>query len=157
MLFRSPLLDEAGLRAGLGWFVEEFRERSGIAISLEVNPVVHRLRAELETAIYRLVVESLSNIHRHSQSKTAGIRISKKDRRVVVVVQDSGRGMSPGKLRAIAAGRGGVGCRIMAERVRALGGALEIHSDGTGTVVTASLPLELPGAPGASESRDALT
>lgn len=156
-LLHPPLLDEAGLRAGLSWFVEEFGKRSGIAISLEINPEIQRLRAELEIAIYRLVLESLSNIHRHSQSKTADVRISRKDCRVVVRVQDSGRGISPEKLRAIAAGRGGVGSRIMAERIRVLGGALEIHSDGAGTMVTASLPLEQPDAAAASESRDALT
>lgn len=151
-----PLLDESGLQAGLGWFVQEFGKRSTIAISLQIDPAIPRLRSGMETAIYHLVQECLNNVHRHSGSKTAGVRILRKDRQVVVVVEDAGRGMSPEKPRPTAAGHGGLGFRSVAERIRVLGGALEIHSDGAGTVVTASLPLESPDATGASESRDAL-
>ncbi len=151
-MLQFPLLDEAGLQAGLDWFVQEFGKRTKVAISLEVDPTIQRFRPELETAIYRMVQECLNNIHSHSGSKTAGIRISREDRRVVVVVEDSGRGMAPEQLRATAAGGGGVGFRSMAERIRALDGAVEIRSDGNGTAVTASLPLEPPDAAGACEA-----
>ena len=141
-LLHPPLLDEAGLRSALSWFVQEFSQRSKIDVSLEISQSFTRLDAELETAIFRIVQECLTNIHRHSGSKSAAIRIAQESQRILVSVQDAGKGIPSHKLDLHANGRGGVGFRGMAERLRYLGGHLEIHSDPNGTVVTAALPFE---------------
>ena len=139
-LLHPPLLDEAGIRSALGWFVEEFSQRSGIEVSLDIAESFDRLGPERETAIFRVVQECLSNIHRHSGSKTAAIDVWRENERVVVTVRDSGVGIPAEKLELNALGRSGVGFRGMAERLRYLGGSLEIQSDGKGTRVIAQLP-----------------
>jgi PAS domain S-box-containing protein len=141
-LLHPPLLDELGLRSALSWYVEGFAERSKIKVDLEIAADFGRLSTDLETAIFRIVQECLTNIHRHSGSKTAVIRIVQDNDQVTIVAEDSGRGMPPEKLRLNSDGQGGVGFRGMAERIRYLGGKLKLHSDGKGSVVTATIPLE---------------
>lgn len=141
-LLHPPLLDEIGLGSALHWYIEGFSERSKIKVDLEVPSDLGRLSTDLETAIFRIVQECLTNIHRHSGSKTASIRVIPGDRRVLVIAQDSGRGMSAEKLHPNSDGSSGVGFRGIAERIRHLGGHLNIHSNGGGTIVTATLPLE---------------
>jgi len=150
-LLHPPLLDELGLRSALGWYVDEFSERSKIKVELEVPSDFSRLSTVLETAIFRIVQECLTNIHRHSGSKTAAIRILQENRQILVVARDSGKGIPPDKLRATSDGRSGVGFRGMTERIRHLGGDLKIHSDSNGTVVTATLPLEQADAVSGNE------
>ncbi len=139
-LLHPPLLDELGLRSALGWYVDGFSERSKVKVELEVSPGCGRLSTVLETAIFRIVQECLTNIHRHSGSKTAAIRIIRESGQILVVAQDSGTGIPPGKMSLLSHGRSGVGFRGMAERIRILGGDLKIQSDSKGTVVTATLP-----------------
>ncbi len=141
-LLHPPLLDEAGLGMALHWFVEGFSERSKIPVTLEVAPNLGRLSRELETTIFRIVQESLTNIHRHSQSPTARIRISRNDKNVCLEVEDHGKGM-PLPLPGIdpKAPRLGVGIQGMQERARQLGGQLEIRSGTGGTLITALLPI----------------
>ena len=141
-LLHPPLLDELGLGSALGWYVDGFSERSKIPVELTVPSELGRLSTEVETAIFRIVQECLTNIHRHSGSKTAAIRIVEDAGKILVVVQDSGTGFPAEKLRLTSEGRSGVGFRGMAERIRHLGGDLKIQSDHKGTLVTAVLPLQ---------------
>jgi len=136
-LLHPPLLDVVGLASTLDWYVEGFSERSRIKVALELPPDFGRLPSEMEIAIFRIIQECLTNIHRHSGSATAVIRLKQEDGRLVVQVQDSGKGIPFEKLELIESGRGSVGFRGMRERLRHLGGSLEINSDATGTVVSA--------------------
>src|SRR5271155_3178045 len=148
-LLHPPLLDVAGLASALRWYVDGFSERSKIRVDLEVPAEFRRLSEEMELTIFRLVQECLTNIHRHSGSSTASIAISREDHRIVIEVQDEGKGISPEKQLALkTSGRTGVGFRGMRERLRQLGGSLDIQSDRTGTAVIATLPVRDSGAVG---------
>jgi signal transduction histidine kinase len=151
-LLHPPLLDEAGLASALRWYVEGFAQRSKIKVDLEVPVDFERLARESETAIFRTVQECLTNIHRHSESPTARIRIFASDDHVFVEVEDRGKGIPPEKqLEMASTGTPGVGIRGMRERFRQLGGSLEIHSNGKGTVIAARLPVAVaPASPAAA-------
>jgi len=157
-LLHPPLLDEAGLASALRWYLRGFTERSGIKVELELPEDFERLPRDVETAIFRLVQESLTNIHRHSESPTATIGIVHADGEVRVEVRDQGKGIAPDKkLELLSAGTPGVGIRGMRERLRQLGGTMEINSDGdgSGTQVVVRLPVAHIGsnlAVGASAS-----
>jgi signal transduction histidine kinase len=141
-LLHPPLLDEAGLASALQWYVEGFAQRSKIQVDLELPEDFDRLPQEAETTIFRIVQESLTNIHRHSESKFAKVRITRKGSDVRVEVEDRGKGMTPEKQVELASvGIPGVGIRGMRERLRQLGGNLEIRSNGEGTTVVAHLPV----------------
>jgi signal transduction histidine kinase len=148
-LLHPPLLDESGLSSALTWYIKGFSERSKIAVDLEIPEDFGRLSRDLETAIFRVVQECLTNIHRHAQSPVAGIRISQAIGQVCVAVQDKGRGIPPDQRSAMLSsptGTPGVGIRGMRERLRQLGGGLEIHSNGSGkgTLIVARLPIVAP-------------
>jgi len=138
-LLYPPMLDEGGLSYALRWYVEGLVERSGLEIDLKIPDSFERLSREMELVIFRVVQECLTNIHRHSGSKTASIRIERQHENVQVTVQDSGKGMSAEKLAEIQSQGKGVGLRGMRERVRNLQGELTIESSG-GTKVSAILP-----------------
>ena len=143
-LLHPPLLDEAGLASALRWYSDGFAQRSKIQVDLDLPAQFGRLSGELETTIFRVVQECLTNIHRHSGSSVAKIRLSQSGDEVIVRVADEGRGLSPKKQDAIAeAATPGVGVRGMRERVRQLGGTLEINSngEGRGTAVIVRLPV----------------
>jgi signal transduction histidine kinase len=141
-LLHPPLLDVAGLASAVRWYVDGFSERSKIKIEIEIPEQLRRLSDEREIAIFRMVQECLTNIHRHSGATAAAIRIYDQDHRILVEVQDNGRGISLEKqLELGSPGRSGVGFRGMRERFRQLGGQLAIQSEGKGTTVTATLPL----------------
>ena len=142
-LLHPPLLDDLGLSAAIRDYVQGFAERSKINVDLEIPAEFGRLPREFETAIFRVVQESLTNIHRHSESPVAKICISHSEKTVSVEIQDEGKGMSPEKRSELKlTGKAGVGIRGMRERLRQLGGTLEIEParDGPGTVVIARLP-----------------
>jgi len=141
-LLHPPLLDELGLRSALSWYVGGFSERSKIKVELEIAADFGRLSTELETAIFRIVQECLTNIHRHSGSKTAVIRIVQENEQVTIVAEDEGKGIPAEKLRLNSAGPSGVGFRGMEERIRYLGGNLKLDSDEKGSTVTATIPLQ---------------
>jgi two-component system, NarL family, sensor kinase len=142
-LLHPPLLDVAGLASALRWYVDGFSERSKIQVDLQIPEGLGRLSDEMEIAIFRMVQECLTNIHRHSGSDRATIHLMRENRQVVVEVRDAGKGISPEKNLAMrTAGRAGVGFRGMRERLRQLGGTLRIDSNPTGTAVIASLPVE---------------
>ncbi len=141
-LLHPPLLDEVGLASALRSYLDGFTERSKIKVDLELPEDLGRLPQDLETAIFRIVQECLTNIHRHSQSPLARIRISRSDSEVSLEVEDRGKGITPQKREAMdSGGTAGVGIRGMRERLRQLGGSLEINSNDTGTVVVARLPV----------------
>ncbi len=141
-LLHPPLLDEVGLASALRLYLEGFTERSKIDINLEIADDFGRLPSDLETAIFRIVQECLTNVHRHSGSPVVKIRITQPDSQVLVEVADRGKGIPPEKLKAMEMGaKMGVGTRGMGERVRQLGGTLNITSGTQGTVVVAKLPV----------------
>ena len=141
-LLHPPLLDESGLPSAVRWFVDGFAKRSKISVDLEIAPDLGRLPRELETTIFRMVQECLTNIHRHSGSPTANIRIALNSNHVSVAVRDRGKGMSADNYRnSFGPITPGVGIQGMRERVRQLGGHLQIHSGTSGTTVRATLPV----------------
>jgi signal transduction histidine kinase len=140
-LLHPPLLDEAGLGSALRWYVDGFSERSKISVDLSIPSDFGRLPNDMEIAIFRIVQECLTNIHRHSGSSTATISIGAEDSRILVRVQDRGKGIPlERQLELNSTDRTGVGFRGMRERVRQLGGSLEIQSEGNGTVIIVTLP-----------------
>lgn len=139
-LLHPPLLDESGLSSALNWYLQGLKERSGLDVSLRMPENFGRLPADAELVIFRIVQESLTNVHRHSGSNKASIRISREADRITVEVQDSGRGMSPERLAMIQSQSTGVGLGGMRERLRNLNGELFIESDDTGTRIRAVLP-----------------
>jgi len=148
-LLHPPLLDEAGLASALRWYVEGFAQRSKIEVDLDFSTDFGRLPRESETAIFRTVQECLTNIHRHSESRTATIRIAASDIHVRVEVEDRGKGIPPEKqFEMTSTGTPGVGIRGMRERLRQLGGSLDIHSNEKGTLIVAQLPLTTTSSSG---------
>jgi signal transduction histidine kinase len=141
-LLHPPLLDEAGLSSAIRWYIDGFAERSQIRVEFDCPDDFPRLAREGETAMFRVVQESLTNIHKHSGSREAKITCRRLDRGVLLEVQDQGSGIAPDKLPLLSSnGVPGVGIRGMKERLRQLGGDLEINSSGQGTTVVARLPL----------------
>lgn len=137
-LLHPPELDELGLESALASYVDGFVRRSGIQVDLDVAPDLGRLPQEVETALFRIVQEALSNIHRHSASRTARIRLVRGPSGVTLEVSDAGCGMLRGASP-------GVGIASMRERVRQLGGWLDIGSAYGGTTVRAVIPLSRAG------------
>jgi PAS domain S-box-containing protein len=143
-LLHPPLLDELGLVSALKEYAEGFSERSGIELELDIQAGFGRLPQEAETALFRIVQESLANIQRHSGSKTAEIHLRVDSARVDLEVMDRGRGMD---MKATERGNGsgarlGVGILGMRERMKQLGGKLEIESSSSGTTVRVSIPVK---------------
>jgi two-component system, NarL family, sensor kinase len=136
-LLHPPLLDEAGLESALRWYVEGFSQRSNIAVDVRASENLGRLPSDVEIALFRVVQESLTNVHRHSGSRAANVHIARDAERVVLEIRDEGKTVQTGK-KMFAPGVGILGMR---ERVRQLGGRLEIHSDEAGTVIRALVPL----------------
>jgi len=140
-LLHPPLLDEAGLPSALRWYVDGFSQRSKIQVSLDIPEDFGRLPEDLEIAIFRTVQESLTNIHRHSGSPTARVGVDRADGVIHLTVEDRGSGVPVEKRDLVAAaGVPGVGISGMRERLRQLGGTLEIKSNEGGTTVEACLP-----------------
>jgi signal transduction histidine kinase len=139
-LLYPPLLDEVGLESALKEYVSGFAERSGVQVSLDVPAAIERLDRDYELSLFRIVQESLTNIHRHSGSKTASIRIVRDDAALMLEVRDQGRGMPPERLSEIQSRGSGVGIRGMRERTLQLSGTMSIESDGSGTRIHVVIP-----------------
>jgi signal transduction histidine kinase len=133
-LLHPPELDELGLQSALTRYIDGFAQRSGILVDVEVSPDLGRLPQQMETTIFRMVQECLTNIHRHSGSKTARLRLRRGPAEILLEVEDSGNG-----IRGDAAP--GVGISSMRERAQQLDGNLEVRSDSNGTTVQAIFPL----------------
>jgi PAS domain S-box-containing protein len=143
-LFYPPMLEELGLKSAVESYLEGFRQRSGIKIDFEADPDFGRLSNETELVLFRVLQESLTNVHRHSESPTAQVRLRIYDQAAVLEVSDQGKGAPAALLqfRNDAIGALGVGLRGMNERVRQLGGKLELISSNAGTTVRATVPLQ---------------
>jgi PAS domain S-box-containing protein len=145
-LLFPPMLEEMGLKSAISWYLDGFTKRSGIQTTFDISADFGRLPRDVETAIFRILQESLTNVHRHSGSGTAHVLLTAKDGTIRLEIRDKGKGMpiqssqesGNGELRAL-----GVGLRGMSERMRQLGGKLELISTPQGTTVVASVPVEI--------------
>jgi signal transduction histidine kinase len=141
-LLHPPLLDEIGLAAALNWYVQGVTERSQIEIDLSISEGLGRLPSDVELILFRLVQETLTNVHRHSGSKSAAIRVTREGDSVSLEVRDQGKGISPERLLEIQAQASGVGIQGMRERVRQYHGEMTIESNGEGTRIFVVLPVQ---------------
>ena len=140
-LLHPPLLDENGLPEAIRWYLQGLMERSGLSVDLDIADDFGRLPSEMELALFRIVQECLTNIHRHSGSKTAIIRLSRTAESATLEIQDQGEGIPAEKLDGIRVHRSGVGITGMRERVRHFHGAMQICSNASGTKISVALPL----------------
>ena len=144
-LLHPPLLDELGLASAVQEYAKGFGERSGIKLEVQIQAEFGRLSQEVETALFRIVQESLSNIQRHSGSQTARITLRAEPGRVELEVCDQGRGMGQKSVEQgkTPGARLGVGLLGMRERMVQLGGTLKVVSNSFGTTVQATIPLKV--------------
>src|SRR4051812_6909055 len=147
-LLHPPLLDEAGFASAASWFVAGFSQRSGIPVSLDLPPDLQRLPDVIEIALFRVLQESLTNVHHHSRAKSAEISVDVDAEQVTIEIRDHGRGMPPHVIRQIEAetSKLGVGLAGMRERIHELGGRFVVSSDASGTTVQATIPLGIDHA-----------
>jgi signal transduction histidine kinase len=142
-LLHPPLLDEVGLPSALRWYTEGFAERSAIKVDLQVSDGFDRLPQEMEIAIFRVVQECLTNIHRHSGSPTASVRLNRTNDAVDVEISDTGQGIASDRVRGDRI-VSGVGLMGIEERMRQFGGSVKVTSSENGTLVNAGIPLKNP-------------
>jgi signal transduction histidine kinase len=141
-LLHPPLLDESGLPSASRWYLEGFSKRSGIEVELQIHDTLGRLPQDIETALFRVLQESLTNVHRHSQSKKVNITIRLDGQEASVIVRDFGCGFSSQQFHEIQKGRSrGVGLTGLRERIAALGGMFEVVMTNPGVSIRARLPL----------------
>lgn len=140
-LLHPPLLDEIGLASALAWYTEGLSARSGVSIELRIPGDFGRISRDIELVVFRLVQESLTNIHRHSSAKNAEIRIARVQGNVSVEVCDDGKGMPVEKLAEVQVGGSGVGIGGMRERVRQFNGEMKIESSSSGTKILVTIPV----------------
>ena len=141
-LLHPPMLDDVGLVAAIRWFANGFSQRSSIQVDLNLPGDLPRLPIELETAIFRVVQESLTNVHRHSGSTTAAVRLEAEADHLHLFVIDKGRGIAPEQLTfRQETATFGVGLLGMRERLRQLRGELEIVSNNQGTSIHVIIPI----------------
>jgi two-component system, NarL family, sensor kinase len=150
-LLYPPLLDEKGLNQALSWYIQGLTQRSGLEIDLSISENFGRLPREMELVVYRLVQECLTNIHRHSGSKNASIRLRREGQKISLEVQDNGKGILPDKLNQLQMQGAGVGIRGMRERVRQFEGRMDIRSSEGGTTISFTFHIPRP----ATDSRSA--
>ncbi len=142
-LLYPPMLEEMGLQSAIPWYLNGFSTRSGIQTEFDLRGDVGRLCRSAELALFRVLQESLTNIHRHSGSSTADIRLSTTEDSVILEIQDYGKGIPPDRFEQSSPGRmrgSGVGLRGMYERMLQTGGRLDLISGEKGTTVRAVIP-----------------
>jgi PAS domain S-box-containing protein len=142
-LLHPPLLDEMGFISATRWYAKGFAQRSGIKVSLNLPTEMNRLPAPVEIALFRIVQESLTNVHRHAHASSVSIEVERVHKEIILKIQDDGCGISEETLRQFqeSAGAGGVGLASMNERVRALRGTLHVESS-QGTTIRATIPVD---------------
>jgi len=141
-LLHPPLLDETGLSPALSWCIDGFSERSKIKATLSAPNDLGRFDADVEIAVYRLVQEALTNIHRHSGSKDAQVEVNYDTEGLSVTVRDHGTGIAPERLAGLKENRGGIGISGMQQRFYELGGRIDICSNRTETMIKGALPVQ---------------
>lgn len=142
-LLHPPLLDEAGFASAAKWYVEGFSKRSGIEVKLDIPDSIPRLVRSTELGLFRVLQEGLTNIHRHSGSSRAEIALRIQNRKIILALRDFGRGLPEEVQNTLKTNRLGVGVGLagMRERVRELGGQMEVQSSSAGTGISVSLPM----------------
>jgi PAS domain S-box-containing protein len=142
-LLYPPMLEQFGLKSAISWYLDGFSDRSGIKTSFGIGKDFGRLDPDVELAMFRVLQESLTNVHRHSGSSTAEVRLRIQDGEAILEISDHGKGISGNleKAGTIGIGTLGVGMRGMNERMRQLGGRIELSSSSSGTTVTAIIPI----------------
>jgi signal transduction histidine kinase len=139
-LLHPPLLDEVGLVSAIEWYLDGLTKRSGIATSLEVQPVnFPRLTCDVETAIFRAIQEALTNVFRHSGASNAWVRLSQQEGQVMVRVGDDGKGVDP-EIAEMRPGSLGIGLAGMRQRAKEFGGMLRLTNANPGTLVEIVIP-----------------
>jgi signal transduction histidine kinase len=139
-LLHPPLLDEVGLRSALQWYVEGITKSSGIEITLDIQASdFPRLSQELETAIFRIIQEALTNVFRHSEAHNGSVSLRQRNGQVFVTVRDDGKGIGE-QLSGLRRDGIGVGIRGMRQRANELGGELQITNANPGTLIDVTLP-----------------
>jgi signal transduction histidine kinase len=154
-LLHPPLLDEAGFLSAARWYVDGFSERSKISVTLEAPPDLPRMPKDVEIALFRVLQESLTNIHRHSGSRSAEVRMAVMDGSVALFVRDFGKGISPDLLKQFETTRTGTGVGLagIRERMCELGGTMELSSDGkAGATLEVSVPIPKKASLNSGES-----
>lgn len=143
-LLHPPMLDQRGLAEALRWFIDGFAKRTGIDVRLEAQGALDRMPMELERDLFRVVQEGLSNVARHSGSSTGEVRLERRNGEVVLQIRDFGRGMSQTNEtnESLHELFSGVGIPGMRDRLRQIGGRLEIRSDDRGTSIIATVPFQ---------------
>ena len=147
-LMYPPMLEELGLKSAIHWYLEGFEKRSGIAVHFEADPDFERLPRDAELVLFRVLQEALTNVHKHSGSPSARIHLSRSNGAAILEVSDKGKGVPAAVLEKSGrdwTGSLGVGLRGMSERLRQLGGMLDLESGPRGTQLRASVPLSEPG------------
>jgi two-component system, NarL family, sensor kinase len=141
-LLHPPLLDEVGFACAAEWYIEGFAKRSGIDIKASIANSCPRLPREIELALFRVLQESLTNVHRHSGASSASIHFQYENDTVILEVRDFGKGIPEERLRLLhgVSAETGVGFAGMRERLHELDGKLEIESDSSGTSMRATVP-----------------
>jgi PAS domain S-box-containing protein len=146
-LLHPPLLDEVGLVSALRWYLEGLSERSGIEITLEVEPSdIGRLKPDLETAVFRIIQEALTNMFRHSGARHGRVSVNQKEGHIVVTVSDDGKGLDD-QVVQLRPESVGVGIGGMRQRVNELGGRLRLANANPGTIVEVVVPCRKPEQP----------
>ncbi len=147
-LLHPPLLDEVGFRCAAEWYVEGFSKRSGIDVTFDCATKRQRLPIAVETALFRILQESLTNVHRHSKAKQATVRYVHQPGMAMLEIHDFGCGIPAERLVGLREVNGGTGVGVagMRERLAELNGRFELESNGCGTIVRAivSLPMQGP-------------
>jgi len=144
-LLHPPLLDEVGFTCAAEWYIEGFANRSGIKVQAEIAKTRERLPRNVEIALFRVLQESLTNVHRHSGASDARIHFQHAGDAVILEIRDSGKGIPEERLRLLHGNTAetGVGLAGMRERLHELNGRLDIESDARGTSMRATVPLTL--------------
>jgi signal transduction histidine kinase len=143
-LLHPPLLDESGLLSAIQWYAEGFSKRSGVKLTLEVDEQRQRFGRDVETGLFRIVQEALTNVHRHSGAEAVHIKVKSAGGRLTLSIQDDGKGIPSDALRITPTGSHGVGLSSMRERSALLGGAFNVESNSRGTSIVVSVPLQIP-------------
>jgi two-component system, NarL family, sensor kinase len=148
-LLHPPLLDEVGFPCAAEWYIEGFSKRSGINVKADIANSHQRLPKRVEIALFRVLQESLTNVHRHSGATDASINFQHDAEAAILEIRDFGRGITRERLLLLsgASAETGVGLAGMRERLRELDGNLEIESDGQGTNMRATVPIRATSPP----------
>lgn len=138
-LLHPPLLDESGLFSAVQWYADGFAKRSGVKLTLEFDERTDRFGRDVETGIFRIIQEALSNVHRHSGAESVHIKIASRNGRLLLRIQDNGKGIPPEPQRTT-----GIGLSSMRERSALLNGSFAVQTNSRGTLILVSVPLQLP-------------